>query len=74
MTDLRTRLLSRGTETESSIQKRLAAAIREIEYAKQPNVHDLVVVNDDLDRAYALFKQVALGEQVEGDLLPPLDD
>nr|GAT42987.1 predicted protein [Mycena chlorophos] len=71
---LRARLRGRGTETDASVQKRLATALKEIEYAKEPNVHDLVIVNDDLDRAYELFKKVALGEQITSDVLPPLDD
>jgi guanylate kinase len=71
---LRSRLQGRGTETEASTQKRLATALKEIAYAKEPNVHDLVIVNDDLDRAYELFKKVALGEEIVADALPPLDD
>ncbi|TFK51638.1 guanylate kinase, partial [Heliocybe sulcata] len=74
LTALRERLQGRGTETEASVQKRLATALKEIEYAKQPGVHDVVIVNDDLERAYGLFKQLALGEKIEGDALPPLDD
>ncbi|KIM45003.1 hypothetical protein M413DRAFT_442959 [Hebeloma cylindrosporum] len=73
MASLRARLQQRGTETESSVQKRLATALKEIEYAKEPNVHDLVIVNDDLDRAYELFKKVAQGEVIVGDKLPALD-
>lgn len=53
--------------------KRLATAFKEIEYAKE-GAHDLVIVNDNLDRAYTLFKGVALGEKVDSDKLPPLDD
>lgn len=71
---LRARLRGRGTETEASVQKRLSAALKEVEFAKEPGVHDVVIVNDDLDRAYELFKKVALGESIEGDRLPPLDD
>ncbi|KAJ3731774.1 guanylate kinase/L-type calcium channel beta subunit [Lentinula guzmanii] len=74
LTSLRERLRARGTETEASIQKRLATALNEIQYAKEPHVHNFVIVNDDLDRAYQLFKQIALGEAVSGDKLPPLDD
>ncbi|KAI9064144.1 guanylate kinase [Trametes sanguinea] len=70
---LRERLQGRGTETEASVAKRLAAALKEIEYAKE-GAHDLVIVNDDLDRAYEKFKRVALGEPIESDSLPPLDD
>jgi guanylate kinase len=71
---LRSRLAGRGTDSEAAVTKRLATALKEIDYAKQPSVHDLVIINDDLDRAYALFEKVALGEKVESDVLPPLDD
>ncbi|KAH9888884.1 guanylate kinase [Cubamyces lactineus] len=70
---LRQRLQGRGTETEAAVAKRLATALKEIEYAKE-GAHDLVIVNDDLDRAYEKFKRVALGESIESDALPPLDD
>lgn len=70
---LRERLQGRGTETEAAVAKRLATALKEIEYAKE-GAHDLVIVNDDLDRAYEKFKRVALGEPIESDPLPPLDD
>lgn len=73
LTDLRARLVGRGTESEASVAKRLNIALKEIEYAKEGS-HDVVIVNDDLERAYQLFKKVALGERVEGDQLPPLDD
>ncbi|KAI9872418.1 MAG: hypothetical protein M1830_001639, partial [Pleopsidium flavum] len=46
------RLRGRGTETEESLQKRLKQAEREIEFSRVDGVHDMVVVNDDLDTAY----------------------
>ena len=70
---LRSRLQGRGTETEASAAKRLAMALKEIEYAKE-GAHDLIIVNDNIDRAYALFKKVALGEDIKSDTLPPLSD
>ena len=73
MTALRERLRGRGTESEESVAKRLAMAQKEIAYAKE-GAHDTVIVNDDVDRAYELFKKIALGEQITGDALPPLDD
>jgi len=74
MTALRTRLQQRGTESELMVQKRLATALKEIQYAKEPSAHDVVIINDNLDRAYELFKKVALGEQIIGDVLPSLND
>ena len=43
--ELEKRLRGRGTEKEESIQKRLAQAKVELEYAKVPGVHDKVIVN-----------------------------
>lgn len=70
---LHDRLTGRGTESQESISKRLDAAIKEIKFAQTPGVHDAVVVNDALDRAYNLFKRIALGETLEGDRLPQYD-
>lgn len=53
---LRQRLVGRGTETDDSIARRLDAATREMQYA-QSGAHDCIVVNDDLERAYAELKQ-----------------
>ncbi|KIY70287.1 guanylate kinase [Cylindrobasidium torrendii FP15055 ss-10] len=73
MTLLRERLQNRGTETEASVQKRLATAVKEIDYAKTAE-KDFVIINDDFERAYSLFRSVALGEKVPADTLPALDD
>lgn len=35
---------------------RLKQAENEIEFAKTPGVHDKIVVNDDLEKAWAEFK------------------
>ena len=50
--ELERRLRGRGTETEDSLNKRLAQAKNELEYSKQPGAHDKIVVNDDLEKAY----------------------
>jgi guanylate kinase len=52
MKALEERLRGRGTEKEESIQKRLQQAHNELEYSKTPGVHDKVIINDDLDKAY----------------------
>jgi guanylate kinase len=70
---LRERLSGRGTDTEEAIAKRLRTALDEVAYAKE-GAHEIVIVNDSLDRAYALFREVALGVPIVGDVLPPLDD
>ncbi|KAL2889920.1 Guanylate kinase [Ceratocystis lukuohia] len=50
--ELEKRLRSRGTETEASVQKRLAAAKDELEFSNTPGIHDKIIVNDDLEKAY----------------------
>ena len=49
---LEQRLRGRQTDSEDAIQKRLKQAVKEMEFAKTPGVHDKIVVNDDLDTAY----------------------
>ncbi|CCH43958.1 Guanylate kinase [Wickerhamomyces ciferrii] len=56
---LRQRLEGRGTETQESVEKRIAAATAEIEYSKT-GAHDKIIVNDDLDKAYAELKEFIL--------------
>jgi len=67
---LQRRLTERGTEGPESVAARLAAAEKEIEYAQEPGVHDAFVENDDLERAYEVFKNLALGHTSEGDPFP----
>ncbi|KXH68444.1 guanylate kinase, partial [Colletotrichum salicis] len=50
--ELEKRLRGRGTEKEESVQKRLAQAKLELAYSNTPGVHDLIIVNDDLEKAY----------------------
>lgn len=49
---LERRLRGRGTEDEDGLRKRLQQAERELEYSKVEGVHEKVIVNDDVDRAY----------------------
>lgn len=49
---LEQRLRGRGTDDEESVRKRLQQAEKEMEYSKQEGAHDIVVVNDDLEKAY----------------------
>eukprot|EP00392_Amoebophrya_sp_AT5.2_P011372 g11449.t1 len=55
---LEKRLRSRGTETEEKIQTRLRNARTEMEYKDKPKFWDAVLVNDDLERAYAELKSL----------------
>ncbi|TDL20296.1 guanylate kinase [Rickenella mellea] len=68
---LQARLTGRGTETETSMQKRIATAVSEMEYAAS-GAHDIVIVNDDLERAYGIFKTIALGDCTQTDILPEM--
>ena len=52
MEELESRLRGRKTENEESNQKRLAQARVEMEYSKTDGVHDVIIVNDDLEEAY----------------------
>ncbi|ORY92400.1 P-loop containing nucleoside triphosphate hydrolase protein [Leucosporidium creatinivorum] len=73
LASLRTRLTGRGTETDSSLSARLAAAIGEVEYAKT-GAFDVVVVNDDLERAYGVLKGIVVENKTEGDKLPAFEE
>lgn len=53
---LEKRLRGRGTDKEEAILERLKQADKEIEYSKTPGVHDQIIVNDDLEKAWAEFK------------------
>lgn len=59
--ELRSRLEGRGTESKESLEKRIAAAEGELAYANT-GAHDLIIVNDDLDKAYTEFKKFILEE------------
>jgi len=65
---LEKRLRGRGTEKEESIQKRLEQAKKEIEYSKTEGVHDLILVNDDLEKAYQALESFIFrpGTQEQG--------
>lgn len=51
---LKQRLMARGTESEETLQLRLDRAKEELEYADR---FDRIIINDDLDTAYAQVKQ-----------------
>lgn len=50
---LEARLRSRGSETEESLNRRLARVDGDFEYADQPGNYDLNLVNDEFDSAYS---------------------
>ena len=57
--ELEHRLRGRGTETPEKIERRLAAAKREMEAASG---YDYRIVNDDLDAAYAQLRGIFIRE------------
>jgi guanylate kinase len=59
---LEQRLRGRGTDKEEAIQERLKQAEKEIEYSKTPGVHEKIVVNDDLEKAWSEFREFCLEE------------
>ncbi|XP_004079450.1 guanylate kinase isoform X1 [Oryzias latipes] len=60
---LEERLRGRKTESEESVQKRLRAAKVDMEFSKEPNVFDVVIINNNLEEAYGSLKQ-ALQEEI----------
>ncbi|OXV08853.1 hypothetical protein Egran_03384 [Elaphomyces granulatus] len=62
--ELEKRLRGRGTEKEESIQKRLAQSKLEQEFAKT-GVHDKIIVNDDLEKAYKELEDFVFASPTE---------
>ncbi|KAL6230602.1 hypothetical protein BDW75DRAFT_63281 [Aspergillus navahoensis] len=58
---LERRLRGRGTEKDEDIQKRLAQAKAEVEYADTQGVHDKIIVNDDLEKAFKELEKFVYG-------------
>ncbi|MCL4136149.1 UNVERIFIED_CONTAM: hypothetical protein GTU68_013990 [Idotea baltica] len=54
---LEERLRARGTETEESLSRRLTVATKEMAFGEEEGNFDLIVTNDDVDRAYEELKQ-----------------
>ncbi|XP_040895750.1 guanylate kinase 1b [Toxotes jaculatrix] len=61
---LEKRLRDRQTETEESLQKRLEAARIDMELSNEPGVFDVVIINDDLEKAYEELKEI-LNEEIK---------
>ncbi|XP_068447259.1 guanylate kinase 1b [Clinocottus analis] len=61
---LETRLRDRQTETEESLQKRLEAARIDMELSNEPGVFDVVIINDDLEKAYEELKDL-LNDEIQ---------
>ncbi|XP_068626531.1 guanylate kinase isoform X2 [Battus philenor] len=50
--ELERRLRSRNTEQEEALKKRLETAQQEIEFGQQPGNFHIIILNDNLDKAY----------------------
>ncbi|XP_077580262.1 guanylate kinase-like isoform X4 [Stigmatopora nigra] len=59
---LETRLRDRKTESEENLQRRLRAAKVEIEFSKELNMFDVIIVNDNLEDAYRRLRDALLEE------------
>jgi guanylate kinase len=57
---LEARLRERGTETEASLARRMAAAAGELEYGRGDGNFDLVIVNDQVEKAYTQLRSFML--------------
>ena len=57
---LETRLKGRGTESAEAIDKRLQTARKELDFLESSKLFECVIVNDDIDTAYAELKKFIL--------------
>ena len=62
--ELEVRLRARKTENEESLVKRLSACEAEMQYGQTPGNFDIVIVNDDLDKAYEELRNFVLPQIV----------
>ena len=71
MKELKARLKRRAEDQEQVIETRLKNARVEIEHWKE---YDFVIVNDDLDRAFAEVRAIVSAERLRRDRRPGLFD
>ncbi|XP_026320048.1 guanylate kinase isoform X2 [Hyposmocoma kahamanoa] len=57
LAELERRLRARNTENEETLKKRLETAKREIEYGNEPGNFHIVILNDNLDKAYCELRE-----------------
>ena len=69
MAELKARLKRRAEDSEATIEKRLHNARTEIEQWRK---YDFVVINDDLDKAYASVRAIVQAERLRRDRRPGL--
>ncbi|KAL0108845.1 hypothetical protein PUN28_014158 [Cardiocondyla obscurior] len=58
--ELERRLKARNTETEESLERRLSIARSELEYGETPGNFDVVIENDNLEKAYEVLRSFIL--------------
>ena len=61
MSELEKRLRGRSTETDEQISLRLGAAQREMASLEISGFYDAVIINDDLEGAYARLREIVVG-------------
>ncbi|CAB0034514.1 unnamed protein product [Trichogramma brassicae] len=60
--ELENRLKKRGTESQESLQRRLASAKTEIEFGETPGNFDLIVENDNVEKAYEKLRNFIMSQ------------
>lgn len=60
---LEQRLRGRKTDSEEQIELRLKQAKNELAFAKEEGAFDRVIVNDDLEKAWAEFREFCVGKE-----------
>ncbi|XP_072944501.1 guanylate kinase isoform X2 [Epargyreus clarus] len=55
--ELERRLRARNTEQEDALKKRLDTACREIEFGREPGNFHIIILNDNLDKAYSELRE-----------------
>ncbi|MCP4317614.1 MAG: guanylate kinase [Hyphomicrobiales bacterium] len=71
LAELKSRLHRRAEDSEKAIDMRLANSREEMQHWRD---YDYVVINDDLDRAYAAVRSIVLAERLRRDRRPGLFD
>jgi guanylate kinase len=71
MHELKSRLKRRAEDSDATIETRLKNARIEIEHWRE---YDYVVINEDLDRAFAAVRAIAIAERLRRDRRPGLFD
>lgn len=68
LSELKNRIVTRGTETEDVINNRMNAAREELEMM---NLYDYVVENDQVDRAVERIKAIVIAEHLRRERVEP---